>query len=82
MHVFNAVATNLPTVGIRNTYNDPYHVYTMAFSHQKKGAGVDREFGKFDTTETDAVEKSESKISKGLTKILRHLIAKSMFAKP
>lgn len=71
-HAFNAVATNLTTVRIRNTHNDPYHIYTMAFSHQERGPGVDRELRKSDTTETNVVEKSESKISKGLTKILRH----------
>lgn len=32
-HAFNVVARNLTTVRIRNTYNDPYHIYITAFSH-------------------------------------------------
>lgn len=57
-------------------------MYTQWLFHiRKRGQGL-TEFRKSDTTETDVVEKSESKISKGLTKILRHLIAKSLFAKP
>lgn len=32
-HTFKAVAPNLTAVRIRNTYNDPYRIYTTAFSH-------------------------------------------------